>query len=92
LQEIAELLSNNLTADEEDAVQDELRQLQADVVCLHQLQHGPANNSTQLQEERADAVELPSVPTTRPIAADSVPAQDKIVAPESGRERVPLAA
>ncbi|KAJ7092608.1 Snf7 family [Mycena epipterygia] len=56
--EIGELLANNLTADEEDAVQDELRQLQAEVVRLDQ----PAN-----------AVELPSVPTHEPIAASAAP-------------------
>ncbi|KAJ6604537.1 Snf7 family, partial [Mycena vulgaris] len=49
--EIGELLANNLTADEEDAVQDELRQLQAEV----------------MREEPADSVELPSVPTHDPV-------------------------
>lgn len=29
------MLSNNLTLDEEDAVQQELLQLQADIVCIH---------------------------------------------------------
>ncbi|KAJ6621619.1 Snf7 family [Mycena sp. CBHHK59/15] len=50
--EIGELLANNLTADEEDAVQDELRQLEADV----------------LLEERQNAMELPSPPTNKPIS------------------------
>ncbi|KAJ7706299.1 Snf7 family [Mycena rosella] len=56
--EIGELLANNLTADEEDAVQDELMQLQAEV----------------LREESADGVELPSVPTHEPIAVENTPA------------------
>ncbi|KAJ7492733.1 Snf7 family, partial [Mycena latifolia] len=50
--EIGELLANNLTADEEDAVQDELMQLQAEVMR---------------EEEPADGVELPSVPTHEPV-------------------------
>ncbi|KAJ7932514.1 Snf7-domain-containing protein [Mycena leptocephala] len=52
LHEIGELLANNLTADEEDAVQDELRQLQAEA----------------MQGEQVKDMELPSVPTHEPIS------------------------
>ncbi|KAJ2921554.1 hypothetical protein H1R20_g15540, partial [Candolleomyces eurysporus] len=49
-QEISEMLSNNLTMDEEEAVQEELRQLQAEVQ----------------ETEGQKPVVLPSVPDTQP--------------------------
>ncbi|KAJ7125696.1 Snf7 family [Mycena crocata] len=54
--EIGEILANNLTADEEDAVQDELRQLEAEA----------------MQAEIRDRVELPSVPTHEPVVDSPV--------------------
>ncbi|KAG6818033.1 hypothetical protein H0H87_009188 [Tephrocybe sp. NHM501043] len=49
--EIGEMLSNNLTLDEEDAVQAELRELQAHALDL----------------ENPPIVELPTVPTSEPV-------------------------
>ncbi|RDB28362.1 Charged multivesicular body protein 6 [Hypsizygus marmoreus] len=55
--EIGQMLSNNLTLDEEDAVQAELRELQSDI----------------LQEaQRPESVELPTVPTTQPVITEPV--------------------
>ncbi|KAJ6509422.1 Snf7 family [Mycena vitilis] len=59
--EIGELLANNLTADEEDAVQDELRQLQAEAML----------------GEAAKDVELPSVPTHEPVATEPALAREE---------------
>ncbi|KAF8641174.1 hypothetical protein AX17_000809 [Amanita inopinata Kibby_2008] len=49
--EISEMLSNTLTLDEEDAVQGELRELQANI----------------LRETQTEGIQLPSVPTAHPI-------------------------
>jgi charged multivesicular body protein 6 len=89
-QEIGELLANNLTADEEDAVQDELTRLQAELVRLDHSGFQPQLlNLLQMQEEPATAVELPSVPTHEPITAETTPAAQE---QEQARERVALAA
>ncbi|ETW87366.1 hypothetical protein HETIRDRAFT_413677 [Heterobasidion irregulare TC 32-1] len=51
--EIGELLSNSLTLDEEDAVQEELKALQEQAV---------------LEQSHEEDQELPSVPTTEPVS------------------------
>jgi charged multivesicular body protein 6 len=51
------MLSNNLTLDDEDAVQAELKELQAEVV--HNVQIEKAAPEQKIQ--------LPSVPTTKPV-------------------------
>ncbi|KAJ7783664.1 Snf7 family [Mycena maculata] len=86
--EIGELLANSLTADEEDAVQEELRLLEAEAV---RLEHSATSNThaTFQKGETEPAVELPSVPTHEPIPAEVVPATRTR---EETRERVALAA
>lgn len=67
LQEISEMLSNNLSMDEEEAVQEELRLLQAEVVsatgALLPLSY---LNLFQKEAEGQMPVVLPSVPDTQP--------------------------
>ncbi|KAF8349780.1 Snf7 family [Amanita rubescens] len=50
--EVSEMLSNTLSLDEEDAVQEELQALQAEI----------------LQETQAEEIHLPDVPTARPVS------------------------
>ena len=64
------MLSNNLTLDEEDAVQAELRGLQADVVsqvpCIKCLS---SDCRTQIQETQLlQGIEFPLVPNTEPVS------------------------
>jgi len=56
--EIGELLSNRLTLDEEDAVQAELRELQADIL--------------QEADSTKEPLHLPAVPTTTPTAEEPI--------------------
>lgn len=53
--EIGELLSNSLTLDEEDAVQEELKALQEQAI---------------LEQSHEEGQELPSVPTTEPVSEE----------------------
>ncbi|PFH54776.1 hypothetical protein AMATHDRAFT_310 [Amanita thiersii Skay4041] len=55
--EISAMLANTLTTDEEEAVQEELEQIQAEVI----------------QEEKGQEVQLPSVPTVQPVISEREP-------------------
>ncbi|KAJ4484834.1 Snf7 family [Lentinula edodes] len=71
--EIDEMLANNLSLDEEDAVQAELRELQAAV---------------RAETEPSNDVQLPSVPTSEPLAAKPV-APEEQVERDSARVAIP---
>ncbi|EIM92730.1 uncharacterized protein STEHIDRAFT_117702 [Stereum hirsutum FP-91666 SS1] len=77
-QEIGDMLANNLSLDEEDAVQEELKALQEQAM---------------LEEAHKTVSGLPSAPVTQPMPADRedvlvAPEPE----PERERERVPVAA
>jgi len=76
--EIDEMLANNLSSEEEEAVQSELQALQREAM-------GAA-----VEPERP--VKLPSVPTDEPIAAAPEESQAETEATSRERERVPVAA
>ncbi|KAJ3935455.1 MAG: Snf7 family [Lentinula lateritia] len=61
--EIDEMLANNLSLDEEDAVQAELRELQAAV---------------RAETEPSNDVQLPSVPTSAPLVAEPVAPEERV--------------
>lgn len=102
------MLSNNLTLDEEDAVQAELRELQADVVSQALLMNLFCSISflLQIQESRPEKqIELPTVPTSEPVTIQPdgnvlhhLPIRDtshrplEQEEPEREQNRVPLAA
>ncbi|TFY71438.1 hypothetical protein EVG20_g1563 [Dentipellis fragilis] len=65
--ELGDMLSNNLSLDEEDAVQAELEELQKQAVQLPAAPEQP--------------VKLPSVPTTEPVSAE--PQEEQVEEPES---------
>ncbi|TEB39029.1 hypothetical protein FA13DRAFT_1619650 [Coprinellus micaceus] len=67
--EISDMLANNLTLDEEDAVQEELKQLQVEIV------RGPRRRGihARLLTETEKDVELPSVPQTAPTRFEEEP-------------------
>jgi hypothetical protein len=70
-QEIGEMLSNNLTLDEEDAVQVELQALQAEAASIHYFRVlSVADRRFQDQVgtiELEGRVDLPTAPTTTPF-------------------------
>ena len=70
------MLSNTLTLDEEDAVQEELRQLQEDAVrgfSLSCSSHLIVFLLLQLREAKPDRpINLPSVPSAEPITEPGV--------------------
>ncbi|THH33508.1 hypothetical protein EUX98_g642 [Antrodiella citrinella] len=75
--EIDDMLADTLTADDEDAVQEELRQLQQEAIG----------------EQELDSDRLPSVPVAEPVsheveAEERLPTPT----PEESRERIPIAA
>lgn len=67
-QEIGEMLSNNLTLDEEDAVQTELESLQAELVSIVANFSAIVNDFCQLAEE-PQLEKLPDAPTDLPISS-----------------------
>lgn len=74
-QEINDMLANNLTLDDEEAVQEELRQLQAlvtllSVFYLYNVAHSsPLFLSCLQAEPEREAPKLPSVPATEPVSS-----------------------
>ena len=62
------MLSNNLSLDEEEAVQKELLELQRDIVRLHLSLSLNYFHTLQATESKAPLdIELPSIPSSKPI-------------------------
>jgi charged multivesicular body protein 6 len=80
------MLRNNLTLDEEDAVQAELRELQLDVVSLLVWFNRSMLTFPQLQ------VSEPPVPITLPTVPAVKPHEDSAIKSQEEYTRIPVAA
>jgi len=65
-QEISEMLANNLSLDEEEAVQEELKQLQIAIVRFRIYVSNAQGIDPVQEEETREPITLPSVPQTKP--------------------------
>ncbi|KAI0094957.1 Snf7 family [Irpex rosettiformis] len=75
--EIDEMLANNLSAEDEDAVLKELERLRDEVLG-------------ETKPEQAKLVHFPSAPSTEPVSP--MPAETEAVPAQQGQERIPVAA
>lgn len=63
------MLANNLTADDEDAVQEELRQLQQEAVRpSRSTKYASMLIASQIDDQALDTDRLPSVPGAEPVS------------------------
>lgn len=68
IQEVGDMLSNNLSLDEEEAVQKELLKLQQDIVRQHLCSSLNDPHILQATESKVPLdIELPSIPSSKPI-------------------------
>jgi hypothetical protein len=90
------MLANNLSLDEEDEVQDELRVLEEQAVrgsafgrsaSANQCTKLLAEKQKQAEERAGEQIELPKVPETVPVPAEQRPSTPK--EPERARIAVP---